>query len=234
MRMEKIAVSRLIPKDFRTSEALKTLRTNLMFSGPNVKAVGITSYGAAEGKSTVSLQTAMALAQTGKRVLLVDADLRRSVLAARLRVKNKLEGLSHYLCGQANASELIRETDLPGFYIMFSGTRVPNSAELLGSDNFAKLIPALKDTFDYVVVDTAPLGQVIDCAVIAPVLDGVVMVVDATHNSYKLERRIKAQIEKGGGKVLGAVLNQVDLAERRGYYGRYYYNYYASDDKNDK
>ena len=115
---------------------------------------------------------------------------------------------------------------------MFAGARVPNSAELLGSDTFAKLITALKDTFDYVIVDTAPLGQVIDCAVIAPHLDGVVMVVDATRNSYKLERRIKAQIEKSGGKVLGAVLNQVDLAERRGYYGRYYYNYYnASDDK---
>lgn len=232
--MEKIAVTRFIPKDFRTSEAIKALRTNLMFSGPNVKAIGMTSYGAAEGKSTISFQTAMAFAQSGKRVLLVDADLRRSVLPARLRLKTKMEGLSHYLCGQANVSELIRETDLPGFYIMFAGARVPNSAELLGSDNFAKLIPALKDTFDYVIVDTAPLGQVIDCAVIAPVLDGIVMVVDATRNSYKLERRIKAQIEKSGGKVLGAVLNQVDLAERRGYYGRYYYNYYSADDKSDK
>ena len=230
--MEKVAVSRLIPKDFRTSEALKTLRTNLIFSGTDVRVIGLTSYGAAEGKSTLSLQTAMAFAQTGKRVLLVDADLRRSVLPARLQVKNKVQGLSHYLCGQANASELICETDLPGFYIMFAGARVPNSAELLGSETFAKLITALKDTFDYVIVDTAPLGQVIDCAVIAPHLDGVVMVVDATRNSYKLERRIKAQIEKSGGKVLGAVLNQVDLAERRGYYGRYYYNYYnVSDDK---
>ena len=232
--MEKIAVSKFIPKDFRTSEALKTLRTNLMFSGPNVRVIGLTSYGAAEGKSTLSFQTAMAFAQTGKRVLLVDADLRRSVFPARLRTKNKLEGLSHYLCGQANASELIRETDLPGFYIMFAGARVPNSAELLGSDNFGKLIVALKDAFDYVIVDTAPLGQVIDCAVIAPVLDGVVMVVDATRNSYKLERRIKTQVEKSGGKVLGAVLNQVDLAERRGYYGRYYYNYYSKEEKSEK
>jgi Mrp family chromosome partitioning ATPase len=104
----------------------------------------------------------------------------------------------------------------------------------LGGENFAKLIPALKNTFDYVIVDTATLGQVIDCAVIAPMLDGVVMVVDAKRNSYKLERRIKIQIEKAGGKVLGAVLNQVDLAERRGYYGRYYYNYYSSEEKSDK
>ncbi len=223
--MEKINVTRLIPKDFRASEAIKTLRTNLIFSGTNVRAVGITSYSAAEGKSTITFQLAASFAQAGKRVLLVDADLRRSVLASRLQVKGKVDGLSHYLSGQANASELLYETDLPGMYIMFAGTRVPNSTELLGGENFAKLIPALKDAFDYVLVDTAPLGQVIDCAVMAPHLDGVALVIDTTQNSYKLERKIKAQIEKAGGKVLGAVLNQVDFALQRGYYDRYYYSY---------
>lgn len=228
--MDKINVSRLIPKDFRASEALKTLRTNLIFSGPSVRAVGITSYGAAEGKSTISFQLAVSFAQAGKRVLLVDADLRRSVLANRLQVKAKPSGLSHYLTGQANAGELLCETDMPGMYIMFAGTRVPNSTELLGSENFAKLIPALKDAFDYIIVDTAPLGQVIDCAVMAPYLDGVAMVIDTTSNSYKLERKIKGQIEKSGGKVLGVILNQVDFALQRGYYGRYY-DYYKHEER---
>lgn len=233
--MEKVAVSRFIPKEFTTSEALKTLRTNLMFSGPSVRVIGVTSFGAAEGKSTISFQTAIAFAQAGKRVLLVDADLRKSVLPSRLRIKGKMDGLSHYLSGLANVSDLLRETDIPGLYIMFAGARVPNAAELLGSENFSKLIPALRDVFDYVIVDAAPLGQVIDCAVMAPELDGIVMVVDATANSYKLERRIKAQIEKSGGKVLGVVLNRVDFSERKGYYGRYYkkyYNYgYGNEDK---
>ena len=231
--MEKIAVSRLIPKDFRASEALKTLRTNIIFSGPSVRAIGITSFGAAEGKSTLSLQTALSFAQMGKRVLLVDADLRKSVLPSRLRLKGKVEGLSHYLSGLANVSELLCETDVPGMYIMFAGARVPNSAELLGSENFAKLIPALKDVFDYVIVDTAPLGQVIDCAVMAQHLDGVVMVIDSTNNSYKLERRVKNQLLKSGGKVLGVVLNQVDYDDRSGYYGygsRYGGYYYASEE----
>ena len=231
--MENIAVSRLIPKDFRASEALKTLRTNIIFSGPSVRAIGITSFGAAEGKSTLSLQTALSFAQMGKRVLLVDADLRKSVLPSRLRLKGKVEGLSHYLSGLANVSELLCETDVPGMYIMFAGTRVPNSAELLGSENFAKLIPALKDVFDYVIVDTAPLGQVIDCAVMAQHLDGVVMVIDSTNNSYKLERRVKNQLLKSGGKVLGVVLNQVDYDDRSGYYGygsRYGGYYYASEE----
>ena len=231
--MEKIAVNRMIPKEFRASEAMKTLRTNLIFSGPSVRAIGVTSFGAAEGKSTISLQVALSFAQMGKRVLLVDADLRKSVLPSRLRLKNKVDGLSHYLSGLANVSELLCETDVPGMYIMFAGTRVPNSAELLGSDNFAKLIPALKDVFDYIIVDTAPLGQVIDCAVIAQYLDGVVMVVDTTKNSYKLERRVKNQLQKAGGKVLGVVLNQVDYNDRAGYYGygsRYGGYYYSSGD----
>lgn len=217
--MEKIAVSRMLPKDFRANEALKTLRTNIVFSSSSVRAIGMTSFGAAEGKSTISLQLAMSFAQTGKRVLLVDADMRKSVMPARLRLKNKVEGLSHYLSGLANVSDLLQETDMPGLYIMFAGARVPNSAELLGSSNFAKLIPALKDVFDYIIVDTAPLGQVIDCAVIAQYLDGVVMVVDATNNSYKLERRVRNQLQKAGGKVLGVVLNQVDYKDRMGYYG---------------
>ena len=231
--MEKIAVSRMLPKEFRASEALKTLRTNLMFSGPSARVMAFTSFGPGEGKTTPSLQTAISFAHMGKRVLLVDADLRKSVLPSRLRVKSKVEGLSHYLSGLANVSDLLCETDVPGMYIMFAGTRVPNSAELLGSDNFAKLIPALKDVFDYIIVDTAPLGQVIDCAVIAQHLDGVLMVVDTTNNSYKLERRVKKQIQKSGGKVLGVVLNQVDYKDRSGYYGygsRYGGYYYSSEE----
>lgn len=233
--MEKISVNRLVPQEFWVQESLKVLRTNVMFSGADVQAVGLTSFGAAEGKTTVCLQLAASLAQNGKRVLLMDADLRKSVLAGRLGVKGKVEGLSHYLSGQANANELLRETDIDGMYIMFAGARVPNSADLLGSESFKRLVQALKESFDYVIVDTAPLGQVVDCAVIASVLDGVVMVVDATKNSYKLERRTKAQLEKANGKVLGVILNQVDYKDRLGYYGygkRYGgYYYYGGDEK---
>ena len=231
--MDKIVVSTFIPKSIRINESLKTLRTNLMFSGPSVRVIGFTSFGPGEGKTTLSLQTAIAFAQLGKRVLLVDADLRKSVLAGQLRIRNKIEGLSHYLSGLSNVNELLRETDVPGLYIMFAGMRVPNSTELLGSENFSRLVPALKEVFDYVIVDTAPVGQVVDCALMAPNMDGVVMVIDATRNSHKLERRVKKQLEKSGGKILGVVLNQVDLTREYGYYGKYYgdYNYYTKDKK---
>lgn len=220
--MEKIAVSRFVTKEFQPAEALKTLRTNLMFSGAGVKAVALTSFSAEEGKSSISFQLAASLAQAGKRVLLMDADLRRSVLASRLRIRGKAEGLSHFLSGMANANEIINETDVPGLYIMLAGARVPNAAELLGNASFGKLIDALKNTFDYVIVDAAPVGQVIDCAVMAPALDGVVMVIDATHNSYKLARRMKQQLEKSGAKLLGVILNRVDFTDKGSYYGKAY------------
>lgn len=220
--MEKIAVSRYIAKDFQTAEALKALRTNLMFCGEEVKAIALTSFSAAEGKSTISFQLAVSFAQAGKRVLLMDADLRKSVLANRLRVYGKVHGLTHYLSGMANAKDLLYQTDVPELYIMFAGARIPNAAEALGSKSFKKLIPALKENFDYIIVDAAPVGQVIDCAVIAPELDGVLMVIDATNNSYKLERRIKNQLEKSGAKVLGVVLNRVDFKDKGGYYGKAY------------
>lgn len=219
--MEKLAVNRFVSKEFQVAESIKILRTNLMFSGTDIQVVGITSYSASEGKSSISFQLSASLAQTGKRVLLLDADLRKSTLQNKLKIRNKIDGLSHYLSGMTNLNELICSTDVPGLYILFAGTRVPNAVELLGSDRFKKLIPALRNVFDYILVDTAPLGQVIDCAVIAPDLDGTVIVIDTTNNSYKLERRIKQQLEKSGGKILGVVLNRVDTNNKSSTYGGY-------------
>ena len=229
-KVERIEVSQFIVKEFQVSEALKALRTNLMFSGEDIRAVGITSYSASEGKTTISFQLAAALAQAGKRVLLLDTDMRKSVLQSRFRIKGRIEGLSHYLSGMANANDLLIKTDVHGLYVMFAGVRVPNSAELLGGERFKRLIPALKDVFDYIIVDAAPIGQVIDCAVIAPELDGVAIVVDTTRNSYKLERRIRSQLEKSGGKILGVILNRVDYNDKHGYYGKAYSYKYGYGD----
>lgn len=231
--MDKIAASRFITKEFQASEAVKTLRTNLMFSGSNIHAVALTSFSASEGKSTISFQLAASLALAGKRVVLVDADLRKSVLASRMRVRGRVRGLSHFLSGQANADELLNETDISGLYIMFAGTRVLNASELLGGENFGKLISALENVFDYVIVDAAPAGPVTDCAVMATKLDGVLLVIDTTHNSYKMVRRVKQQLEMAGAKILGVVLNRVDMQDKNGYYGKAYgYGYgYGEEEK---
>lgn len=220
--MESIEVKRFITKEFQPAEAIKTLRTNVLFCGTDVRTIAITSFSASEGKSTISFQLAASLARTGRKVLLLDTDLRKSVMAKRLRVKGVVEGLTHLLSGMANLNDVLTPTDVPGLYIIFAGARVPNSAEVLGSKSFGNLLMALRETFDYVIVDAAPLGQVIDCAVMAPIVDGVLMVIDSTHNSYKLERRMKAQLEKANGKILGVVLNRVDIHDKSGYYGKAY------------
>ena len=190
--MGKIMVNRYIPKDFHAAEAIKALRTNLMFCGDDVKAIGLTSFSAGEGKSMISFQLAASFAQTGKRVLLLDVDLRKSVLANRLRVPGAVQGLTHYLSGMANVSELLCQTDVPGLYIMFAGTRIPNAAEALGNKNFKRLIPALKENFDYIIVDAPPIGQVIDCAV--PMWD--------TGKSFAHPRRISYGAESRSALML--------------------------------
>ena len=220
--MENISVNHFITTEFQASEALKALRTNVLFCGTDIQAIALTSFSAAEGKSTISFQLAASLAQTGRKVLLLDVDLRKSVLAKRLHARSVVQGLTHLLSGMCTLNEALISTDVPGFYIMFAGTRIPNAAEVLGSKNFSKLLGALRESFDYIIVDAPPLGQVIDCAVIAPEVDGVLLVIDSTHNSYKLVRRIKAQLEKSGGKILGVVLNRVDFSEKFGYYGKAY------------
>lgn len=216
--MEIISVKKLIARGFQTAEALKTLRTNLQFSAENVSVVALTSVNAGEGKSTIAFQLAASLAESGKRVLLMDADLRKNTLASRLGIPGKNVGLSHCLTGQVEIQNAMLETDLPGLFVLLAGTKSPNSAELLGGNNFKRMIESFRKVFDYVIVDVAPLGQVIDCAVIASRMDGVVMVVDTTSNSYKEERRVKAQLEKAGGKVLGVILNRMELDEQKAYY----------------
>ena len=198
MEIEKIKVKSFVADEFQAAEAIKTLRTNLMFCGEGVRAIGITSFGVAEGKTSVSFQLAASLAQSKKNVLLLDGDLRKSVLQNRLGVREKVDGLSHLLSGMADTKSVVKPTDIPGLYIMFAGARVANAAELLGSERMKKMIPILKESFDYIIADMAPLGQIIECAVAAPALDGVLLVVDATHSSYKLERRVVSQLERTG------------------------------------
>ena len=222
MEIEKIKVKSFVADEYQAAEGIKTVRTNLMFCGEGVRAIGITSFGVAEGKTSVSFQLAASLAQSKKNVLLLDGDLRKSVLQNRLGVCEKVDGLSHLLSGMADTKSVVKPTDIPGLYIMFAGARVANASELLGSESMKKMIPILKESFDYIIADMAPLGQIIDCAVAAPALDGVLLVVDATHSSYKLERRVVSQLERTGSKVLGVVLNHVDFKDKGGYYGKAY------------
>ena len=217
---------RNITKDYRSNEAYKTLRTNIEFSGADNKVIVLTSCTPDEGKSTVSLGLAMSLAEGGKKVLFIDADLRKSVLAGRHRVTEEVKGLSHFLSGQAEVEETMYKTQEEGLVVMFAGVVPPNPSELLGSDRFRELISRTKKEYDYVIIDAPPLGSVIDAAVIARACDASVLVVAANTVSYKFVRTVKSQMEKTDCPILGVVLNKVNMKQNK-YYGKYYGNYYG-------
>lgn len=211
-------------KDHYASEAYKTLRTNIEFSGSDNKVIVLTSSTPNEGKSTVALGLAVSLCDNGKRVLFVDADLRKSVLIGRHRVTKEVKGLSHYLSGQAEMNDVVCRTQEPGLFVIFAGVVPPNPSELLGQKQFEQLIDRAREMYDYVIIDAPPLGSVIDAAVISRVCDASVFVVAANTVSYKYVRSVKEQLEKTGCPIIGVVLNKVDLKNNR-YYGKYYGHY---------
>lgn len=215
-------------EDYRKNEAFKSLRTNIEFSGVENKVIAITSCTQNEGKSSVSLALAKSIAEAGKTVLFIDADLRKSVLLGRYKIKQEVKGLTHFLSGQAELKEVLCKTEEKGLYMIFAGPVPPNPAELLGGKKFAALIESVRQRYDYVIIDTPPLGSVIDGAIVSGICDAAVLVIAANTISYKFARSVKAQLEKSGCKILGAVLNKVDIRQKK-YYGRYnkYYGGYG-------
>ena len=207
-----------IKKDYRSNEAYKSLRTNIEFSGEDNKVLVFTSCTPNEGKSTVTLALAQSLAEAGKKVLFIDADLRKSVLAGQLK------GLSHFLSGQTELGEVMYRVKDTNMVMIFAGVVPPNPAELLGGKRFESLLTSARKAYDYVIIDAPPLGSVIDAAIIAKQSDASVLVISANTVSYKFAKVVKEQLEKSGCPILGVVLNKVDMAQNK-YYGKYYGTY---------
>ncbi len=227
--MKKVEIE--IPKlNYQMEEAYKTLRTNLQFCGENIKAVAVTSCTTNEGKSTVARLLTQALAETGKNVVLIDADMRKSVLVGTTRTHvSNLQGLSHYLSGQCALNDILYESNIEGMYLIYSGSFPPNPAELLGGVRFKVLLQALRKSFDYIIVDTPPLGSVIDSAVVANECDGSILVIASGEISYSFAQDVKNQLKKANCPILGTVLNKVDVKRGSKYYGKYYGEYYGQN-----
>lgn len=212
--------------DYFRDEAYKSLRTNLQFCGTDKKVIALTSCTPNEGKSNVSFYLSISLAESGKNVLLIDCDLRKSVMLGRVAMEQEIKGVTHYLSRQAKLSEVICTTDVPKFHMIFSGPVPPNPAELLGGKQFRELIRITRDVYDYIIIDTPPLGSVIDSAVIAENCDGMLMVIESEAISYRFAQEVKQQLEKTSAPLLGVVLNKVDY-HKQGYYGKKYGKYYG-------
>ena len=219
------------PLDRRTEEAFKTLRTNLQFCGKDVKSIALTSCTPNEGKSSVSLQLARSLSENGKRVLFIDADLRKSVIVSRCQVSQTVKGFSHYLSVQCAFTEAVYMTNVRNLHMIFAGPVPPNPAELLGSNAFKIVIEKMKTVYDYIIIDTPPLGSVIDAAVIANECDGSILVVKSGEISRRFARKIVDQLRMADCPVLGAILNSVDMKKNSygNYYGKYYGKYYGQE-----
>lgn len=193
--------------DYFTQEAVKVLRTNLQFCGQDIHVIAVTSCHENEGKTTVSLNVAKSFAELGKKVLLVDADMRKSVIAGRNTNVKRVQGLSEVLTGMKSVGECLFPTEYPGMRILFAGKYPPNPVELLSGRYFSALIAEARKAFDYIIVDTPPVGMVIDAAVVAPLCDGVVIVMNENNVTYTQAREAVDQLKRTGSKVLGVVMN---------------------------
>lgn len=221
---QKVVLTDIRKKDYFYEEAIKTLRTNIQFTGKNVKTIMFTSCFLNEGKSDVTFQLCQEIGNMGKRVLLIDADIRKSAYVNRYRIKQKVNGLSQYLSGQLAKEFLIYQTNFLNVDIIFAGPMAPNPSELLEEEAFRELLAEVRGCYDYIIIDTPPVGSVIDAAIIAKESDGAVLVIESERVSYKVAQKSMEQLEKTGCKILGAVLNKVNI-EKNKYYGKYDYYY---------
>ncbi len=212
------------------AEAYRVLRTNLMFSSAETtgRVILLTSANPGEGKTTTTANLASSLAQTGASVLAVEADLRRPSLYHQLGV-NKTPGLTDLIVGKCDVSEAIQKTRYKNLMVLPCGYLPPNPAELLGSSRMRDdIVRALRVHYDWVLLDTPPILAMADTPVLCPMADGIVLVVAAEESHRPALLRAVDQVQSVGGKIIGVILNKVDLERNSYYYGQYYGEYYRS------
>ena len=244
--MQKATINGNLKLDYAGNEALNTICSNLSFAGKNIRKIVITSCDLNDGKSFVSIQTAVNMARRGKRVVLVDADLRLSVMNTQyeIRMEGQKFGLAHLLSGQCQIDDVVYETNIQNLFYVPTGTDVQTPLSLIATPDFDHLVQTLGDAFDFVVIDAPPVGMVIDAAEIAKSCDGSVLVLEYNKTHRRALQEAKEQMERTGTPILGCVLNKVAMdklstkkyygyGRRYGRYGRYgrYEKYYRREEK---
>lgn len=210
------------------AEAARAVRTNIMFMSPDSppRCILVTSAAPSEGKTTVACCVAIAMAQAGQRVLLVDCDLRRPRLHRIFR-QDSAVGVTSAVIDPALLDDRDLGTEIPNLSVLPCGPQVPNPAELLHSESFARLLRLLAGRYDRLVLDSPPVVPVTDAAVLSTQVDTTLLVVRAFKTSRDLARQAARSLQDVGGAVPGVVLNAVDLNRRE--YGYYHYYYYKGD-----
>lgn len=214
--------------NFAAAEAYKLLRTNLDFSLPGdkkCKVIGVTSALRGEGKSTTAVNIAYTMAQSGGKVLLIEADLRLPTLAKRVHAASR-PGLSNLLVGQCSGNDTLQRSGLiNNLWVMTAGDIPPNPAELLGSANMAATVKALADVFDVIILDLPPVTAVSDALIISKLVDGMLIVVRQDYCDRHSADEVVRQLRFVDGKILGFVVTGADTQKktykRYGNYGDY-------------
>ena len=228
---EKAAMNPLInngvPPNF--SEAFRAVRTNVLFSSADDggRSIAVTSTGPGEGKTVISSNLAIALAQAGQRVLLIDGDMRKPRVHTLLGISQE-PGLSNVLVGTAKPSRAMHKTTVPNLWALPAGVSPPNPAELLGATRFKEFLATVNQFFDWVILDTPPVMAVTDSCVVAHATNGVLFVVGAEMTSRHAAARAIEQVQNAKGRFIGGVLNRVDLEHNAYYYSQYYRREYAA------
>ncbi len=211
------------------AEAFRSLRTAVLFSAPAAppKVIQMTSAGAGEGKTVSSLNLATALAEAGSRVLLIDVDMRRPACHHALGV-DKTRGLSSFLAGQLELDDVVQSLEAPRIFFIPAGPTPPNPAELVGSQRMRDALEQLRARYDFVILDSPPVLPVTDAVLLSREADGVVLVVKGHDTPRDLLRRARDQLVQANARLLGAVVNNVDLGWGDLFFYNRYYGYYTA------
>ena len=211
------------------TEAYRKLRTSIFLSRPAQppKTILFTSGTNGEGKTMTVANTAIMLAQMELQILVIDADLRRPSCHKALRVRGG-RGLTDFLAGQEELNNVIKPTTISNLFVLNCGSTPPNPTELVGSKRMSETLAALKDRYDFILIDSPPVIPVSDAVILSTMVDGVVLVVRGDETKKHIVKAAVSQLGNGHGKILGVVLNRVDIrrAEYRDYYKYYNPDYY--------
>ncbi|SNZ04756.1 capsular exopolysaccharide family [Terribacillus aidingensis] len=201
------------------SEQYRTIRTNVEFASVDQKlsTLLVTSSGPSEGKSSTTANLSVVFAQQGKRVLLIDGDLRKPTVHYTFKLDNRI-GLSTVLVGEKAIEETVKETDVPNLDILTCGPIPPNPSELLGSKAMKQMLQLAQETYDVIVFDTPPVLAVTDAQILANICDGSIIVARSEQTEYEAIQKAKELLEPAHAKLLGIVLNDVAQKKSNSYY----------------
>ena len=206
------------------SEAYRTIRTGIEFSNldKDLKIICITSSKKDEGKTTVLSNLGVSFAKIDKKVLLIDADLRNPSISKMFDTSNT-QGLMDILLGKKNIQDCVKKTKQENLYILTGGTIPPNPAEVLSSKKMSEFIESIKDEYDYIFIDSPPVGVVSDASIISAYSDGVIFVVGANEVDSNLAKIAKERLDSVKANIVGVILNKIKTDTNSEYYN-YYYN----------